>query len=181
MDIMVYFRKKQFFTDTVGFLCIILLAELLLYPLAYLSRIGWIYMAVVALIFILFVIYPWLWGVVRYFLFHKPILIINKFGVQLYSFSTPCCFFISWAEIKAIVITQYHSRSYICIYPKGEKEYLARFSFFRRFIIRLWSPKERALLHIFLRYLDSPAIEIFQQISHRYASELQEYNIHLEP
>lgn len=109
MDIMVYFRRKQFFPEAVGFLGIIVLAELLLSPLVFLSRIGWRYMALFALIFIFFLMYPWLWGIVRYSLFHKPILTINRFGIQLYSFITPCSFFIPWAEIKEIAISQHRS------------------------------------------------------------------------
>jgi hypothetical protein len=176
MNIVVHFRKNRFFLDIslIGFVA--LLFGAISYLLTYVK----IDPALLLFGILLFGTWPWFGRVFCIFVFHQPALIINNTGIRLFPVHIPSNFFISWPDIQKISIEQYDSTKCMCVSLKDEKRYLSSLSPFRRFSLRLWRRKRQPVMNIALFYLDQPAIEIFQQISERYASELNEYNVQLQ-
>jgi hypothetical protein len=178
MQITVQFRRKRVFGD----IRLIVLLALVLVIISWIDiyREGFYLLAPIFVFLFSFITYPWLWRFFCLFWLHQPALIVNNIGVQLSPIYIPGNFFINWSEIQKICIEKYYSEDCICIHHRNENEYLARFSSFKRLMIRLRKPQRGVVLYIPLSYLDIPIMEIFQRISQEYPNELYENNIQLQ-
>lgn len=181
MDVVVSFRKRWMI-----FLIGILLLLTFLFgvlPFAMGSIFPFNAQAPFALIFIPLFFYglPVLWQAVHALLLHQPALIVSHTGIEVLPLNVPGRFFIRWSEIQCISVDRYFANTYLCIHPKESKAYLARFPRLTRFLAQIWAPRGLPLLSVPLLYLDQPSAEIFRQFSSGYASEVDSYQILLQP
>lgn len=177
MNIVIYFRKRKFMRDSWIMLLVAFIFGAISFPLAYFLK---VYVAPILFGIFFFTAWPWLWRMFHAFILRKPALVISDIGIQFFPVHVPSHFVMSWAEIQKISVDEYNSEKCICVYPKHDKEYLLYLPLIKRIIIRLWHPKKQVLLNTALCYLDQPVIEICQQISQKYATELREHDVQLQ-
>lgn len=184
MDVVVYFRKRRmiFLIGLLlgGLLFVVLFSEVLsfgimgTFPSDHSLLVGFV-------LILLFYGSPVLWQACCALFLHQPALTLSPTGIEIRPITVPGRFFIRWSEIQCISGHQYYAHKYLCIHPKESSEYIARFPRLTRFIMQIWKPRGLPLLSVPLLYLDRPDSEFFHQFSSGYASELDSYQIMLQP
>lgn len=107
-----------------------------------------------------------------------PILLINAQGIAVGRL--PGVFgeaSISWEEISTLSISSFFFQASLCILPKDRKAYLARFPFWKRLNMGMFSWP--GALKVIQFWTSVSVDEIVQQIGERYALELEENRIQL--
>ncbi|HEU5383339.1 MAG TPA: STM3941 family protein [Ktedonobacteraceae bacterium] len=175
-NIIVQFRKQRFLKD----IYLIVFTASVFGVISYFLKYVQIDSAPLLFGILFFIAWPWLWRFFCVLFFRQPALVINRVGIQLFPVHLPSNFLLNWSEIQKISIEQQNSESCMCIYLKQKREYLLQLPFFKRLMMRLWNLRGQAFMSLSLSYLDSPIIEIFQQVFREYGNELKEYSIQLQ-
>lgn len=136
----------------------------------------------VAVIAFSIILLSWMfWKFVRALFVRQPALVVTREGIQMRAVPGSGNFFISWPEIDTIsVIVSWQGLRYLGIYPKNPEQYRSHFKALKR----LWMGSNELYgllpITVALIFLDMPIAEFFQQVSQRYALELDYYRVRLQ-
>ena len=128
------------------------------------------------------ILLSWLfWKLLRALFVRQPTLVVTREGIQMRAVPGSGNFFISWPEIDTIsVIDSFPGLRYLGIPPKNPEQYRSRFKALKR----LWMGSNELVglppIIVALIFLDMPIAEFFQQLSQRYARELDYYRVDID-
>ncbi len=128
------------------------------------------------------ILLSWLfWKLLRALFVRQPTLVVTREGIQMRAVPGSGNFFISWPEIDTIsVIVSWQGIRYLGIYPKNPEQYRSHFKALKR----LWMGSNELVglppIIVALIFLDMPIAEFFQQLSQRYALELDYYRVDID-
>ncbi len=132
--------------------------------------------------FVIIISLSWvLWNLVRALFVRQPALVVTREGIQMYAMPGSGNFFITWPEIDTIsVIHSFPGLRYLGIHPKNPEQYRSHFKGLKW--LRMGSAELAGLppITVALIFLDMPIAEFFQQLSQRYARELDYYRVCLQ-
>lgn len=118
-------------------------------------------------------------SITRQIMVHDPVLIINNQGIHVGKLPLVLGeVSILWDEMSAIYSYQVFSRQYLCIRLKDSRQYLSRFSFWKRLLLQS-SLKSGAPINVRQDWLAQSVSAILQQIRLLYAQKLHNYDIQL--
>jgi len=121
------------------------------------------------------------WKFVRALFVRQPALVVTREGIQMRAVPGSGNFFISWPEIDTIsVIVSWQGLRYLGIYPKNPEQYRSHFKALKRLWMGLSELCGLPPITVALIFLDMPIAEFFQQVSQRYALELDYYRVRLQ-
>ena len=128
------------------------------------------------------ILLSWLfWNLLRALFVRQPALVVTREGIQMHVVPGSGNFFISWPEIDTIsVIDSFQGLRYLGIHPKNPEQYRSHFKALKRLWMGSYELVGFPPITVALIFLDMPIAEFFQQLSQRYARELDYYRVCLQ-
>ena len=121
------------------------------------------------------------WKFVRALFVRQPALVVTREGIQMRAAPGSGNFFISWPEIDTISVDSSNlGIRFLGIHPKNPQQYRSRFKALKRLWMRSYERVGLSPITVALIFLDMPIAEFFQQVSQRYALELDYYRVRLQ-